>query len=84
MDIFIIFSFQKYVGEITLVKDKQNAINDVVNGFPILYRVRFPLQNPIPKLTAIYYNDQLICSGPRGLMSIEIFINKLTTFGFSF
>lgn len=62
------FYCKKYVGEITLVKDKQNAIEDIANGLPILYRVRFPLQNPIPKLTAIYYNDQLICTGPRGLI----------------
>ncbi|KAG5681576.1 hypothetical protein PVAND_010995 [Polypedilum vanderplanki] len=55
----------RYVGEISLVKDKESTINDVANGQPILYRIRFPIQNPIPKLTAVHYNNQLICTGPH-------------------
>lgn len=64
--------FQKYVGEISLAKDRQSAVNDIANGQPILYRVRFPIQNPVPKLTAILYNDQLICTGPKGCAMIII------------
>lgn len=51
------------MGDIALVKDRQSTVNDVANGLPILYRVRFPIQNPLPKLKAIYYNNQLICNG---------------------
>lgn len=50
-----------------MLKDKQTAANDVVNGLPILYRVNFPVQNPLPKPTSIFLNNQLLCSGPEGL-----------------
>lgn len=62
----LFFSFQRYVGDIALVKDRQSTVNDVAKGLPILYRVRFPIQNPLPKLKAIYYNNQLICNGQNG------------------
>ena len=66
--ILITFNFysQRYVGEIELAKDKQSTANDISNGLPLIYRVRFPVQNPVPLLSAIYYNDQLLCSGAKG------------------
>ncbi|KAL7034191.1 hypothetical protein ACKWTF_007887 [Chironomus riparius] len=60
----------RYVGDISLAKDRQSTVNDVANGLPILYRVRFPVQNPIPKLTEIYYNNQLLCRGPKAVGEI--------------
>lgn len=29
------------------------------------YKVKFPIQNPVPKVTAIYYNNELLCTGPK-------------------
>lgn len=55
------------------MKDRQAAVNDIGFGLPVMYKVRFPIQNPVPKLTAIYYNDQLLCSGPKGC-AITLFI----------
>jgi V8-like Glu-specific endopeptidase len=48
-----------------LVKDRQSTIRDVANGIPVLYRVLFPVQNPLPKLIAIYYNGMKICTGTK-------------------
>lgn len=59
-------SLQRYVGDISLVKDRQATVSDVASGLPILYRVRFPIQTPLPKLKAIYYNNNLICKGQDG------------------
>lgn len=66
INFFLLFISQRYVGDISLAKDRQSTVNDIANGLPILYRVRFPVQNPIPKLTEIYYNNQLLCRGPKG------------------
>lgn len=42
---------------------KSTALESIVFGRNIKYKVTFPLQHTIPKLTKILYNDQLICSG---------------------
>ncbi|CAO1416134.1 unnamed protein product [Diamesa tonsa] len=54
----------KYVGALSLVKNREDARNDIMNNRPLLYRVQFPVQNPLPKVTSILYNNRLICSGP--------------------
>lgn len=59
---YIIFPFKKYIGDVSLVKDTQTVVNEIANRGPIHYRVRFPVQDPLPKLTAIYYNNELLCS----------------------
>ena len=42
----------------------QNLITSTIqNGNPLQFRVTFPLRYPLPKLTAIYVNGQLVCSG---------------------
>ncbi|KAL7035925.1 hypothetical protein ACKWTF_008625 [Chironomus riparius] len=58
---------RRYVGDIDLLKSKESTSDDVANGLPIEYRVRFPLQHPIPKLTEIYYNNQLLCRGQKAV-----------------
>lgn len=61
-----IYFEQKNTGSIRLTKPVQEALNDVLNYEPLVYEVIFPIQYPIPKIKAIYYNDILICSGPGG------------------
>jgi hypothetical protein len=63
--------FQNYYGKISLLKDTNSAVNDVKNGYPLQYRVDFPLQSPLPKPTAIILNDRQLCSGPQGEVFIE-------------
>ncbi|CAG9804120.1 unnamed protein product [Chironomus riparius] len=55
-----------YVGDVSLVKDKQSALNDISRGYSIQYRVRFPITSPLPKLVSVVYNNQQICTGPKG------------------
>lgn len=53
--------------------DKVSSARDVANGQPLLYRIRFPVQSPLPKPTSIYLNDRLLCSNPKGLNEGQIF-----------
>ena len=54
----------------------KEALNDVLNNEPLSYEVIFPTQDPIPLIKGIYYNDELICSGPGG----EIYTNLSSKF----
>lgn len=75
---FVFVSFQNYDGDIGLEKDEQSTVNDILSGRPLSVKVRFSLNFPVPKLKAIYYNDQLICSESPGLSftkDISFFFN---------
>lgn len=61
----ILVYFQAYVGDVSLVKDKQSALNDISRGYSIQYRVRFPITSPLPKLVSVVYNNQQICVGQK-------------------
>lgn len=41
------------------------ALESIFTGSNIKYRVNFPVQQPIPKLTQILYNGRRICTGPK-------------------
>lgn len=41
-------------------------MNRISNNFPVQYRVEFPNGKPVPMLTQITYNGDVICSGPGG------------------
>ncbi|XP_070498802.1 serine protease gd-like [Chironomus tepperi] len=56
-----------YVGSIDILKSKESTSLDITNGRPIEYRIRFPLQNRLPTLTEIYYNNQLLCRGQKAV-----------------
>ncbi|XP_070492242.1 ovochymase-2-like [Chironomus tepperi] len=59
-----------YVGDVSLIKDKIGAYQDIVNQFPLQYRVRFPVQAPLPKLEAVYYNNKILCIGKKEVAAI--------------
>lgn len=63
----ILFHFQQYVGSVELLGTKEEAIQEILSHQLVRYRVRFPLQNPLPKLTQIAVNGQVLCTGPQGL-----------------
>ncbi|XP_050459471.1 serine protease gd-like isoform X2 [Cataglyphis hispanica] len=54
-----------YVGQLELAQSKEESVRIVQQGRPLLYHIRFPLRQPIPLLTGIWFNDQQYCSGPR-------------------
>lgn len=64
----------------SLVKSREDARNDILSNRPLLYRVQFPVQNPVPKVTAIMYNNKLICSGPPGNVTFYHFQRFPLTF----
>lgn len=50
-------------------------MNDISNNRPLIYRVNFPTQNPVPKIKGVNYNDILVCSGSRGLLNSHVVLN---------
>ena len=68
----LIFSKQTNTGYIRLTKSVKEALNDVLNYEPLVYEVIFPIQDPVPKIKGIYYNDEIICSGQDGNLNINL------------
>lgn len=60
---------QNDAGKITLVN--RNVDNDLKNGNDLVYRITLVTQNPPPLVTAIYLNNQLICTGPPGKKNLK-------------
>lgn len=58
---------QNDVGSIELSVSRAAALQNLINNKPTTYKVRFPLSSPLPKVTLIKYNNQVICSGPIGI-----------------
>jgi hypothetical protein len=48
------------------MKSSQDVVRKIQNGETIIFRVKFPLQQPLPKPTTIKINNQVICSGEKG------------------
>lgn len=42
--------------------------NDAVNAADPIYRVTFPNQHTLPKITRILFNDKVYCSGPAEMV----------------
>lgn len=59
-----------------ILGSQEAALRNASSGYNLHYKVNFPLQNPIPKLTKMFYNGQLICSGPAEQASYR---NAVTT-----
>lgn len=57
---------QKYAGSLELIGPRAEVLHAMLNERPIRYKVYFPLAHPLPIVTTITLNDQLICSGPTG------------------
>ncbi|KAJ8977009.1 hypothetical protein NQ317_018380 [Molorchus minor] len=68
-----------YNGNIQLVQSKEKVVEDIMHQRPVLYRVLFPAWTGIPpKITKIFVNGELICSGPKiavGLVPVLTTIN---------
>ncbi|EFN68362.1 Serine protease gd [Camponotus floridanus] len=54
-----------YVGQLKLAQSKEESVRLVERGKPLLYHLHFPLLQPIPSLTGMWFNRQRYCSGPR-------------------
>ncbi|XP_063708228.1 serine proteinase stubble-like [Culicoides brevitarsis] len=61
-----------YYGSLELLGKKAAALQSILYGRRIRYKVNFPMQHTLPRLTKIVYNGQLICHGPpeQGLVTV--------------
>lgn len=69
--------FQRYVGKLELAQSKEDSVRAVEQGRPLLYHIHFPLRQPIPVLTGLWFNNQLYCTGPRGEYDRSITVGQL-------
>jgi Serine protease gd N-terminus len=55
---------QKDAGRIELSEDENSVVNSLMqrNLQDISYSVHFPIQRPLPQLTKLTVNDEVICS----------------------
>ncbi|GLV31361.1 gastrulation-defective [Carabus blaptoides fortunei] len=54
----------KYAGSLDLLGTRTEVLHAMLNERPMKYRVNFPLQYPLPQVTAITLNTRIICTGP--------------------
>ncbi|XP_068623667.1 serine protease gd-like isoform X2 [Battus philenor] len=55
-----------------------NAILEYNRGKTIKYRVNLPVSSPLPKITAIYVNDILICSDSPDTLETSNYVTSIT------
>ncbi|KZC10583.1 Serine protease gd [Dufourea novaeangliae] len=67
----------KYVGRLELAQSKEQSIKAIQQGRPLKYNIHFPLPQPIPSVTGIWFNNVLMCTGPRatGQIVTSIILN---------
>uniref|UniRef100_A0A182RZL9 GD_N domain-containing protein n=1 Tax=Anopheles funestus TaxID=62324 RepID=A0A182RZL9_ANOFN len=54
----------KYVGSIEAIEDSAQILEQFGKGRGVTYRVNFPLQEPLPKITKVIFNERELCNGP--------------------
>ncbi|XP_035796407.1 serine protease gd-like [Anopheles albimanus] len=54
----------KYVGSIEAIEDNAQILEQFNKGRGVTYRVNFPIQEPLPKLTKVIFNGRELCTGP--------------------
>ncbi|XP_032683410.1 serine protease gd-like [Odontomachus brunneus] len=63
-------NLRSYLGQLKLAQSKEDSVQTVQQGRPLLYHIHFPLRRPIPLLTDIWFNNQVYCTGPRAVGSV--------------
>lgn len=53
-----------FYGSIKLNGTREETLSDIIKGNNVRYKVTFPVPWPLPKLTSIIFNNQIICTGP--------------------
>ncbi|XP_013142152.1 PREDICTED: transmembrane protease serine 11F-like isoform X1 [Papilio polytes] len=55
-----------------------NAITEYNKGNTIQYRVNLPVSSPLPKITALYVNDDLVCSDNPDTLETSNYVTTIT------
>lgn len=61
------FNTQKYYGTLEAVGTRESIIRDIIARRNVRYKIRFPLQNPLPRVSSIIYDSKIICTGLQGM-----------------
>lgn len=69
--------YTNYVGRIEALDDNY-VIQKYNQGLSVQYRVHFPVTSPLPKLTALSVNGNLICYGPADVPRPNQYVTTLS------
>lgn len=64
--LFALF-FQRYLGAVELYASREDTIQRIRLKQSVRYRIRFPLQIPLPGLVRLSLNGIVLCARPRGI-----------------
>ncbi|XP_053972422.1 clotting factor B-like isoform X1 [Hylaeus volcanicus] len=60
----------KYVGRLKLAESREQSMRVVQQGGPLKYNIRFPLRQPLPTITGLWFNNELLCTGQHAIGQI--------------
>lgn len=66
------YATKRSKGGLSLVKSLDDSARDVDYGRPLLLTLKFPIQNPLPKISEIYFNNRLLCQNRDGRSIVDI------------
>ncbi|XP_072934282.1 serine protease gd-like [Epargyreus clarus] len=66
-----------YLGRLEPQGSELALIQQFNRGQPIDYRLYFPVTSPVPQITSIEVNDDLICSGPGDIAAPQQFVTRV-------
>uniref|UniRef100_A0A336MBZ6 CSON009297 protein n=1 Tax=Culicoides sonorensis TaxID=179676 RepID=A0A336MBZ6_CULSO len=53
----------KYYGTLETIGTRESIIRDIIARRNVRYKIKFPLQNPLPRVSSIIYDSRIICTG---------------------
>ncbi|XP_052751870.1 serine protease gd-like [Galleria mellonella] len=66
-----------YVGKLEPIGSSQ-ILQNYNRGAPIMYRIHFPVTSPLPRLTSLQVNGNLLCYGPGDVVVPNRYISTIS------
>ncbi|XP_060806597.1 CLIP domain-containing serine protease B9 isoform X4 [Amyelois transitella] len=68
---------KNYVGRLEAVGGNQ-ILHQFNRGVPLTYKVHFPVTSPLPRLTSLVVNDNLLCYGPAEVPGPNQYVSTIS------
>lgn len=68
----------KYYGRLKLARSTEDSAQAVLQGRSLLYHIYFPLRQPLPTLSALWFNDKKYCTGPDATGDVTTTVTTIT------
>lgn len=67
-----------YVGRLEPIGSKLDILQEANQGHPINYRVHFPVSSPLPRLTLLQVNGNVVCYGPGDIANPGSYVTTIS------